>query len=286
MSKLDIDHLKTWEGTQEVVSDRLRAETAQALAATLDMGELVIEPGDALPLTWQWLYFNPVALARDLDVDGHPKLGGFLPPVPLPRRMWAAGSMQSHQPLKVDVPAERRSTIKSVDFKQGRSGGLVFITVEHAYWQSGACVLLEQQDIVYREEASGSKSAQVDPPVVRPGKWSKTLTPDPVLLFRYSAVTFNSHRIHFDQDYTQNTEGYPGLIVHGPLTATLMLQFVDETVGPGKIEAFSFRAQRPLFANQLLTIHGQPSDDGMEVWVEDAQGWTTTQGQVRLSALD
>ena len=280
---MDIDHLKTWEGRQEVVSDRLHLETAEALAAALDMADISFTAGDPLPLPWQWLYFNPVARARDLDGDGHPKLGDFLPPVPLPRRMWAAGSMTVVRPLRMDIAAEKRSTIESVELKQGRSGALVFITVSHGYWQEGACALQEEQNIVYREEASGEAAVQSDPPAAKEGAWSKVLTPDPVLLFRYSAVTFNAHRIHHDQAYVVDVEGYPGLIVHGPLTATLMLQFVDEMIGPGKVRTFSFRAKRPLYVDRPMTLHGNPTGSRVDLWVTDAEGFIAMEAEVQLS---
>ena len=280
---MDIDHLKTWEGRQEVVSDRLRLETAEALAATLDLDDISFAAGDPLPLSWQWLYFNPVARARDLDRDGHPKMGDFLPPVSLPRRMWAAGSMEVNRPLQMDIPAEKRSTIESVEFKQGRSGPLVFVAVRHDYWQEGQCALKEVQNIVYRGEAMGADPTPLDPPAVRTSVWSKVLTPDAVQLFRYSAVTFNAHRIHHDQAYVVDVEGYPGLIVHGPLTATLLMQFVDEKIGAGKIRTFSFRAKRPLYVNRPLTLHGNPTGRRVDLWVTDEGGYIAMQAEVHLN---
>jgi len=225
--------------------------------------------------------------SRDLDIDGHGPRGGFLPPVPLPRRMWAAGSMEVNFPLLVDIAAEKRSTIESVEFKEGRSGSLVFVALRHDYWQEGQCALKEVQNIVYRGEATGAAPTpldpSLDPPLARPSEWSKVLTPDPVLLFRYSAVTFNAHRIHHDQDYVTNVEGYPGLIVHGPLTATLLMQLVNEKVGAGRVQSFSFRAKRPLYVDRPLTLHGNPTGRRVDLWVTDADGYIAMEAEVQLN---
>jgi 3-methylfumaryl-CoA hydratase len=285
MTEINLDHLKKWTGRRETVLDRLLCEQANQMSAILDWSGANFVKGSALPLGWQWIYFNPVVRSADLDVDGHPKRGGFLPPVPLPRRMWAAGSMTSHGPLKVDVPAERRSTIDDVALKEGKSGSLVFVTVRHEYWQEGELALDEVQNIVYRDMPKAPAPVTAAPQDIRQADWSKKVTADEVLLFRYSAVTFNAHRIHHDERYAKEVEGYPGLVVHGPLLATLLVDFLNSQMEPALISQFSFRAQRPLFACQEFTLNGARKDETIDVWIEGPDGDVAMSGSARLTSV-
>ncbi|RZJ16456.1 MAG: acyl-CoA dehydrogenase, partial [Haliea sp.] len=220
---VELGQLRNWIGTTETRSDRVRATPAAALAATLDREEPEPSPGSELPPLWHWLYFTPRPRAGEIGPDGHALRGGFLPPVPLPRRMWAGGRLRFHHPLRIDDQITRVSRIGDVRVKQGRAGALVFVTVVHDITDSRGLALSEEHDIVYREPPlPGAAAAE---PQMAPGdpEFSREIVPDPVLLFRYSALTFNGHRIHYDRPYATEVEGYAGLIVHGPLIATLLL---------------------------------------------------------------
>jgi 3-methylfumaryl-CoA hydratase len=213
--------LQAWVGRTEEVEDQARSAPLAGLAATLDYADPPWRAGEVPPLG-HWLYFLPRALQSDLAEDGHPRLGGFLPLVALPRRMWAGGRLDFHAPIKVGADLHKRSTIVSVTPKTGASGEMVFVTVRHEVFADGRLTISEAQDIVYREK--GPFIAGRDPPQgAAPAGAARTVTPDAVLLFRYSALTFNAHRIHYDRDYCVGEEGYPGLVVQGPLTATLLM---------------------------------------------------------------
>src|SRR5688572_14095900 len=218
----DFERLKEWTGRKEVHEDVATAWPVRAMTATLDRADAVPAEGDDIPLGWHWLYFLDAKPASELGPDGHPRRGGFLPPVPLPRRMWAGGRIEFLQPLRIGDEIRRDSEIVSVESKQGTSGSLVFVTVRHTIAARGETAVIEEHDIVYRGAAQSGESPRGKP--APPGAtWQRTLVGDPVLLFRYSALTFNGHRIHYDLDYAKNEEHYPGLIVHGPLQTTLLL---------------------------------------------------------------
>src|SRR4051794_36559671 len=271
--KLDIDRLKSWIGHQEILEDLVTPVPVAALSATLDRDDPKPGPGAVLPPLWHWLYFLPLHKQSEIGPDGHAKRGGFLPPVPLPRRMWAGGRLKFDAPLPIGVNATRTSRILSVAAKQGRSGNLAFVTVQHQIAHGATVAVTEEHDIVYRDmpakgaEAAAPKMAPVD------ATWSRIVTPDPVLLFRYSALTFNGHRIHYDRSYVTSVEGYPGLIVHGPLQATLLLQAAAELSAGGRIAAFAFRATRPLFDLAPFTVNGRRTGDrGADLWVAGPEG--------------
>jgi 3-methylfumaryl-CoA hydratase len=227
-------------------------------------------PADALPMPWHWLFFTPIPHALVTGEDGHPARGGFLPPVPLPRRMWAGSRVTCHQPLRVGELAQRTSRIKSVVTKSGRSGQLVFVTVEHQInSETQELLIVESQDLVYREPAStvataSSPQESYQSPIT--AQWSESVSPNPVLLFRYSALTFNGHRIHYDRDYAIREEGYPGLVVQGPLTASLLLDMMYRQLGAVTVKAFSFRGVRPLFDTDNFRLEGAIDQDTVNVW--------------------
>ena len=236
-----------WIGRTEQVHDPLCRVQAQAAQAMLDEPGAPIAEGDALPLPWHWFYFLPRAPQAMLDADGHPQRGGFLPPIPYPRRMFAGARMQVHRLLRAGVPALREGVIRDVVMKAGKSGALAFVTVGYRFMQDGVLCLEEEQDIVYREPgAAVAAPVQAVLPPPPSGCWSRTLQPDTRLLFRFSALTFNAHRIHYDRVYAVEVEGYPGLVVHGPLTAVLLLQLVRQST-PRPVSAFNFRGVAPLF---------------------------------------
>lgn len=257
-----------WIGRSEESADVITASPAQRMAATLNRSDVFVE-GTALPPAWHWLYFLPVVRLDHSGADGHAQRGGFLPPVTLPRRMWAGGRIVFHRPLRVGERALRKSTVADVTTKQGKSGALVFVLVRHEIIGDDGLALLEEQDIVYRELSAGQPAPQ---PAPAEAQFSREITPDPVLLFRYSALTFNSHRIHYDRTYCIDVEGYPGLVVHGPLTATLLLDALIERAPERTVTAFSFRAVAPLYDTQPFRVEGRIDGDSAQVWALNAQG--------------
>lgn len=259
----------TWLGKSELAFDTLEPARSNALEASLGhAGDRAA--GDRLPLLHHWLYFWNVQPPRLLGEDGHPGQGGLLPPHPLPRRMWAGGRLRFLQPLKLGDAVSRKSTIRSIDTKQGRSGKLVFLTIVHEIGGSDGLAIVEEQDIVYREPAPSAASAAgacATGQEAPAGSWQEVVDPDPVLLFRYSALTMNGHRIHYDGDYTRNVEGYPGLVVQGPLQATL-LAALGQKHAEAEITGFEFKGQSPAFAGAPLVLCGEPSATGANLWSE------------------
>lgn len=271
---MDIDTLRQWTGRTESFEDDITAFPVRALGATLDLNLAPVARGDAVRPLWHWLYFLPSAPHAELGEDGHPKRGGFLPPVPLPRRMWAGGRLQFHQPLRVGESASRHSRILDVTAKTGRSGSLAFVTVEHQYASARGLAISEQHDIVYREAAAPDAPQPAAVMAPTDEEWVRDIMADPVLLFRYSALTFNGHRIHYDPDYCRDVEHYPGLIVHGPLLATLLLDLVHRQLPTAVVRSFSFKGVRPTFAGQRFQVCGKRDATGTQVslWVRQADG--------------
>ena len=271
---MDIDHLKTWIGRQEVLEDRLGLAPVSALSATLDRDDPTPADGDALPPLWHWLYFLPRARQSEIGPDGHPKRGGFLPPVPLPRRMWAGGRLTFLAPLRLGQPVRRVSTIADVSAKSGRSGTLVFVLVRHEVFGPDGLAIAEEHDIVYRaapDPAAATTTAAVPQQAPTDETWRRDIVADDVLLFRYSALTFNGHRIHYDRRYVTTEEGYPGLIVHGPLLATLLLDLFrghDQRA----VKSFTFRALSPVFDTTPFSVCGTRTGDGARLWIRRADG--------------
>ena len=268
---MDIDHLKTWIGRQEVLEDRLGLAPVAALSATLDRDDPEPADGDALPPLWHWLYFLPRARQSEIGPDGHPKRGGFLPPVPLPRRMWAGGRLTFLAPLRLGQPVRRVSTIADVSAKSGRSGNLVFVLVRHEASGPDGLAITEEHDIVYRDPPAPGAAAAALQPAPTDETWRRDIVADDVLLFRYSALTFNGHRIHYDRRYVTTEEGYPGLIVHGPLLATLLLDLCRRHDNR-PVNSFTFRALSPVFDTTPFTVCGTPTDDGAKLWIRRADG--------------
>ncbi|SMH30009.1 3-methylfumaryl-CoA hydratase [Azospirillum lipoferum] len=274
---MGFEHLKDWVGGVEEQADSATAAPLAGLAATLDHDTPPWPAGEVPPLG-HWLYFLPRAPQHAIAEDGHPRKGGFLPPVPLPRRMWAGGDLRFLAPIPVGASLRRTSTIESVEHKAGRSGDMVFVKVLHEIATEAGVAVRERHDIAYREAAKPGEA--VPPPAAAEAMpapdWSRTVTPDPVLLFRYSALTFNGHRIHYDRPYCREVEGYPGLIVHGPLTATLLMDLFLRNAGGRRPAGFRFRARRPLFDTRPFTLHAaRRAGDGeelVEAWALDPDG--------------
>ncbi|AIO30672.1 acyl-CoA dehydrogenase [Burkholderia pseudomultivorans] len=273
-----------WIGRREDSADRITPAPIRLLRATLDDAEPSALP-DVLPPLWHWLYFLPGERQSNIGIDGHPRRGGFLPPVALPRRMWAGGRLQFLRPLAVDTPIQRRSTIANVQSKSGRSGQLVFVTVLHEIGDAQGVAIREEQDIVYRDApppAAAGTPAPAPQPAPTDEQYSRIVIPDPVLLMRFSALTFNGHRIHYDRPYAMHEEGYPGLVVHGPLIAMLLMEELRRR-HPGKtIRAFDFKAVSPLFDTAPFTVNGKLEGHTARVWARGPQGQLAMQASIEL----
>jgi 3-methylfumaryl-CoA hydratase len=280
-------NLQDWTGRSETAEDVVTAAPYAALSATLDHDPARPAPGTLLPPLWHWLYFLPMPRQSEIGPDGHAKRGGFLPPVPLPRRMWAGSQFRFQSSLKVGDALKRVSTIEKVSEKTGRTGALVFVRVRHEVHANGAATpaLIEHHDIVYREAAKPGDPAPV--PVASPADaaWEKKWVPDDVLLFRYSALTFNGHRIHYDRRYVTEVEGYPGLLVHGPLIATLLMDLLRERMPAAQVATFEFRALRTIFDLNHFFVCGAPGADGKTVrlWAKDHEGWLAMDATATLA---
>lgn len=257
-----------WVGRTRSVDDVLTAFPAHAMEAVLDRLPDDVEVGAPLRSGRHWLYFNRATRASDLGPDGHDRRGGFLPPVPLARRMWAGGRLDFRDPLRLGEEATRRSTILSVDEKEGRSGALVFVTVQHEVSTSRGVAVLEEQDLVYRSERAAGSPIPPGPPPPTDARPLSTFTTDPVALFRFSALTFNGHRIHYDHPYATQTEDYPGLVAHAPLLALLLL---DAASTRGSIATFSYRAVTPAFCGEDIVLLGRDRGGASEFWATTAE---------------
>lgn len=269
MSTVDLAHLRQWIGKTHVERDVVSSRHARLMAATLGLPQTEFSAGAPLPPLWHWLYFLNGLPSQELGRDGHPARGGFLPPVPLPNRMWAGGTLDFHASVPLDAELEKRSSVVSVEHKQGRSGQLVFVTVLHEVLHEGKVAISEHHDIVYKEASSPSAhSASSDMP---DAQQSKRFLPTSTTLFRYSALTFNGHRIHYDADYCREVEGYPNLVIHGPLNATLMAGFAEEVAGKS-LRHFRYRGIQPSILGNELTINAARDDDGLLLWVSLPDG--------------
>jgi 3-methylfumaryl-CoA hydratase len=272
---------RDWIGRREMRVDLCDARRVADLAATLDR-DGAPGPGESLPPGWHWMFFNPMVRASALGPDGHPRRGGFLPPVDLPRRMWAGGRLEFLAPVPVGSELRRESEILSVEPKSGRSGHMVFVVVRHSVFAAGALALREEHDIVYREAPAPGGAPPVAPPASASAtaSWRRRVEPDAVLLFRYSALTANGHRIHYDHPYVTGVEGYPGLVFHGPLTATLLMALAETGFGR-PLTRFEFRNKAPLFADAPFEIAGMPDagGDAATLWAATPAGGLATEAR-------
>jgi 3-methylfumaryl-CoA hydratase len=276
--KLDLDHLRQWIGRATEASDIVTAQLVKGLRATLfqEIGEP--KTGDAAPFTTHWCVAQPVFPMSQLGPDGHPARGGFLPPVPLPRRMWAGGELEFLDTLRVGDEATRSSRISDVTVKTGSTGALCFVSVEHLVKTARCTAIRERQDIVYRDVSGTPQAAPAKPAAPPVPQHRESHMADPVLLFRYSALTFNGHRIHYDRDYVTKVEGYPGLIFHGPLQATFMVELAAKLHGGKPPKKFSYRGLQPLFEGSEFSINANTTDNGMELWTANSAGQPTMKG--------
>ena len=282
---LNLDSLREWRGKSESRSDEVTSAPIAALSATLDRDDPFPRAGDPLPPLWHWLYFWPIPRQSELGPDGHAKRGGFLPPVPLPRRMFAGDRVQFHRPLRVGEKISRLSRIVDVTHKQGRSGPLVFVVVRHEISDREGLAITEEHDIVYRENPKASDPAPAPRKPPSGPAWTREIRPEETLLFRYSALTFNGHRIHYDRRYVTEVEGYPGLVVHGPLIATLLLELLRRNLANANVASFSFRAVRPLFDTASFSVCGKVASDrkSAQLWAVDSEGWLAMEATAGLA---
>jgi 3-methylfumaryl-CoA hydratase len=268
----------------EHAADIVAPTSAAALAATFDDDAPPL-PGAPLPLLWHWIFFRPTVAQSQIAEDGHPRKGGFLPDLGLPRRMWAGGRLRFVAPVTVGSAITRESTILNVSEKQGRTGKLGFVTVAHRIYCEGSLAIEEEHDIVYRELPAPGASAPA--PIAAPATapWQRQIVPDEVLMFRYSALTFNAHRIHYDKPYVTQMEGYPNLVVHGPLIATLLMDLLRRHRPDATVLEFAYKAMRPSFAGNALHLCAQPSADGktVELWSKDHESWLTMSARATLA---
>jgi 3-methylfumaryl-CoA hydratase len=274
--KLDLDHLRQWIGRSTKESDIVTAQLVKGLRATLfqDVGEP--QAGDAAPFTVHWCLAPAVFPMSMLGPDGHPTRGGFLPPVPLPRRMWAGGELEFFDALRVGDEPERVSRISDVTVKSGSTGTLCFVAVQHVVTTPRGVAIRERQDIVYRDMGGSApaKAAAPPPPVAKHREAHKA---DSVLLFRYSALTFNGHRIHYDRDYVAKVEGYPGLIFHGPMQAAFIVELAAKLRGGAPPKKLSYRGVQPLFEGEF-SVNANDTGAGMELWTANSEGQPTMKG--------
>jgi 3-methylfumaryl-CoA hydratase len=281
---LDMNHLRGWIGKTETRSDHVAPAPVALLSATLDREDPPPRAGDPIPSLWHWLYFLPVHRLSELGPDGHAQRGGFLPPVPLARRMYAGGRFQFHRPLRVGDSVSRVSRVADVSHKEGRSGPLVFVQVSHEISNHEGVALTEEHDIVYRENPKPGQPGPEPQRAPEDAAWSRQIHANEVLLFRYSALTFNGHRIHYDRRYATEIEGYPGLVVHGPLIATLLLDLLRRHLPDEALENFAFRAIRPLFDTAPFAIRGkvEPNSRTIQLWAADAEGFLAMEATATL----
>jgi len=271
-----------WLGAHVEAHDVVTEAPIRLLAATLDRTPGPAET-DALRPLWHWLYFLPGERQSNIGEDGHPKRGGFLPPVALPRRMWAGGRFTFHRPLRIGAAISRVSRIDGIESKEGRSGKLVFVRVAHEISDAAGLAIREEQDIVYRDQPP----ADAPPVPVKPApaneQFSRAIVPDPVLLFRYSALTFNGHRIHYDRPYVTGEENYPGLVVHGPLIATLLIEQLQLEHPGARIQSFEFKAVSPLFDTAPFSVCGRVDGKSASLWARGPQGQLAMQASAQLA---
>lgn len=263
-SAIDLEHLRTWIGREATTEDVLSVRHARLMAATLGVSDDLVVEGRELPPLWHWAYFLEALPAEKLGADGHPARGGFLPPVPLENRMWAGGSVDFHAPILIGRRVHKRSVVAAVEHKQGRSGDLVFVKIRHEISSVGVLSISEEQDLVFKAPAAGARHP-VAPAEARAAQRTEAVNATSTLLFRYSALTFNGHRIHYDVDYCREVEGYSNLVIHGPLQATLLAGWAQRTESK-PIRTFAYRGVQPALLGTALSLNANSIGAGLELW--------------------
>jgi 3-methylfumaryl-CoA hydratase len=280
----DPESFESWVGCTQESADQIALTPIRMMSATLDTPGNLASP-IALPPLWHWLYFLPGERQSNIGPDGHPRRGGFLPPIALPRRMWAGGRLVFLRPLTMGEPVKRVSRIQSIQNKSGRSGKLMFVTLLHEISGPQGLAVREEQDLVYRDAPAPGAAVPLMFAAPSDEQFVRTVTPDPVLLMRYSALTFNSHRIHYDRPYAMQEEGYPGLVVHGPLIATLLMEELRRAHPEKRISRFTFKAVSPLFDTAPFQVAGRLDGDGRSanLWARGPAGQLAMQASVEIA---
>ena len=277
----NMENLREWIGRSTSADGLITASQADILSATFDRDDPPYRPGDAVPPGWHWIYFPEVVRLAETGPDGHPARGSFMPPVPLPRRMWAGSRMTFHQPLRIGEQVRKVSTIADVSPKEGKSGALCFVTTRHDISGEDGLATVEEHTTVYRAAAAPGAPPPRPMPAPAEAIWRRTIDPTPVLLFRFSALTMNSHRIHYDRDYVTGEEGYPGLLVHGPLTTALLLDLFRREMPDAAMKNFAVRAVSPLYDTEDFTVEGAPGEDGTALlWALNHDGALSQSAEV------
>jgi 3-methylfumaryl-CoA hydratase len=279
---MTVEDLKSWVGRSETQTDSAAQAPLTLFAATLDHLDPPWRRREVPPLG-HWLYFLSHAPQREIGPDGHANRGSFLPPVALPRRMWAGSELEFLAPVPVGAAISRKSTIASVERKAGRTGEMVFVRVEHEISAEGVLAIRDAHNIVYREAPKAGETPAPGEKLERTAEFNRAIAPDPVLLFRYSALTFNGHRIHYDRSYCEEIEGYPGLVVHGPLTATLLMDLYLRQRPGAQVRTFRFRARRPLFDIHPFRICGVHRAGGADLWALDHDGYVAMTAELEAA---
>ena len=270
-SEIDLIHLRKWIGQPSIAIDVVGSGIAEKYHATFDHKDPPPQAGECVPPLFHFCMAQPAAPTASLGLDGHPGRGGFLPPVPLPRRMWAGGSLTFHKPLNVGDQIRRTSSVSDVALKEGRAGPLCFVTVEHRIEANSVLAIEERQDIVYRGFDPSPRQTSTSPAAAAKGEYVRPIKVGATHLFRYSALTFNSHRIHYDREYAVEVEGYPGLVVHGPFQAALLADFAVEIKGR-RPARFKFRGVSPLFDDDAFSLNAASDGSGLKFWTEKEDG--------------
>jgi 3-methylfumaryl-CoA hydratase len=277
---IDLEHLRTWVGRERTDTDTACVRHANLMAATVDRGGERLRAGDPLPPLWHWIYFLEGLPPGELGRDGHPARGAFLPPVPFSNRMWAGGRVDFEAAVPLGAALEKRSRVQSVEHKHGRSGDLVFVTVLHEILVDGRRAIREEHDLVYRDAAPDA----ISPPQAdaRVAQFTREVLPNTTTLFRYSALTFNGHRIHYDLDYCRTVEGYGNLVIHGPLSATWLAGYGEE-VGGRRLRHFAYRGVRPALLGNALRLNATLVGSRLELWMTLADGTVSMQASAELA---
>jgi 3-methylfumaryl-CoA hydratase len=267
-------------------TDYISTDVLNRMSLTLDY-DLTFDTGDIVPKLWHWLFFLPHVKASEEGTDGHPETGGFIPSIEgLDRRMWAGSRFRFHNDLHASKYARKTSRVVSVTEKQGRSGGLGFVLVRHEVYQDDRHVLSEEHDIVYKQAPKSETTVdKVNATLSAPAKtaqWSETIKPNPVLLFKYSALTFNGHRIHYDRDFCKNEFGFPGLVVQGPLIATLLIELIRKNMPDADVLEYAFRIKGPIFDFQTFKVEGCREGDVVSLWALNDSGLETVSAHARI----
>ncbi|WP_180115482.1 MULTISPECIES: hypothetical protein [unclassified Acinetobacter] len=276
-----MENFDAWIGKKEVLNDFTHPRSVSMMQALLNQTENKISE---LPHLYQWFYFLPIVNSENLAEDGHPQKGGFLPPIPFPKRMWAGSRIEFIEPVLLNTNVRKESEIIKIQFKSGKSGDMYFVTVKHSIFSNDILAIVEEQDIVYRAASNQPQTLKAAAPIAvteKPYTYKKSFSVNTTTLFRYSALTFNSHKIHYDRPYAMETEGYPGLVVHGPLLATLLLHTFKQEHSDKKISRFEFKAVNPVYDFNTFSICGDVQLNQAELWIEKSDGQIAMKGAVQ-----